>query len=56
MYEYLQNIPRVESKKETKIESGAWGYNWPTLSLGDISTGTWSSRLETGRKADDLAL
>jgi hypothetical protein len=29
----------------TKREPGAWGYNRATLSLGDINTGTWSSRL-----------
>jgi hypothetical protein len=34
----------------------AWGYNWADLSLGDINTGTWSSKLGVGRKADDLAL
>jgi hypothetical protein len=33
---------------------GAWGYNWDTLSLEDINTETWSSRLGFGRK--DLAL
>jgi hypothetical protein len=27
------------------MESIAWGYNWATLSLGDINTGTGSSRL-----------
>jgi hypothetical protein len=26
-------------------EKGAWGYNWTTLSLGVIITGTWSSRM-----------
>jgi hypothetical protein len=31
-------------------------YNCATLPLGDINTGTWSSRLGVGRKADDLAL
>jgi hypothetical protein len=38
------------------MEPGAWGYNWDTQSLEDINTGTWSSRLGVGRKADDLAL
>jgi hypothetical protein len=23
----------------------AWGYNWATMLLGEINTGTWSSRL-----------
>jgi hypothetical protein len=39
-----------------KRRPGAWGYNWATLSLWDINTGTWSSRLGVGRRADDLAL
>jgi hypothetical protein len=30
------------------MEPGAWGYNWATLSLGNINTGTWSSRLGGG--------
>jgi hypothetical protein len=38
------------------MEPGAWGYDWATQSLGDINTGTWSSRLGVGRKAGDLAL
>jgi hypothetical protein len=33
-----------------KRESGAWGYNWATLSLGDINTETCSSRLGVGHK------
>jgi SRSO17 transposase len=36
-----------------KREAGAWGYNWATLSLEDLNTETWSSRLGVGRKADD---
>jgi hypothetical protein len=32
------------------------GYTWATLSLLDINTETWSSRLGVGRKADDLVL
>jgi hypothetical protein len=41
----------------TKRESGAWGYNWTTLLLGDMNTETWSSRLGgVTRKADDLEL
>jgi hypothetical protein len=27
------------------MEPSAWGYNWATLFLGDINTGTWPSRL-----------
>jgi hypothetical protein len=32
------------------------GYNWATLSLGDINTEIWSSRLGVGSKADNLAM
>jgi hypothetical protein len=32
------------------------GYNWATLSLGDIHTEIWSSRLGIGLKAEGLAL
>jgi hypothetical protein len=39
-----------------KREPGAWGYNWATLSLGDINTETRSSRLGVGHKDDGLAL
>jgi hypothetical protein len=28
-----------------KKGTSAWGYNWVTLFLGDIYTGTWPSRL-----------
>jgi hypothetical protein len=38
------------------MEPGAWWYNRANLPLGDINTETWSSRLEVGHKADDLAL
>jgi hypothetical protein len=40
----------------TKREPYVWEYNWASLSLGDVNTGTWSSRLGVGYKADDLAL
>jgi hypothetical protein len=46
--------PRVVEGDEK--ERGAWGYDWATLSLGDIYTETWCSRLGVGRKVDDLAL
>jgi hypothetical protein len=39
-----------------KMEPDVWGYNWATLLLEDINTGSWSSRLGIERKADDLAL
>jgi hypothetical protein len=29
------------------MEPSAWGYNWATLLLGDISTETWSSGRES---------
>jgi hypothetical protein len=45
-----------ESYKATKRELDAWGYNWANLSLGDMNTGTWSTRLGVERKADDSAL
>jgi hypothetical protein len=32
-----------------KREPSAWGYNWATLFLGDINTGTWPSRLAESR-------
>jgi hypothetical protein len=34
-----------ESLKATKREPSARGYNWTTLFLEDINTGTWPSRL-----------
>jgi hypothetical protein len=33
----------------TKREPSAWGYNWATLLLGDLNTGTWPSRLGESR-------
>jgi hypothetical protein len=30
--------------------TGAWGYNWGTLSLGHINTGTWSLDLLCDKK------
>jgi hypothetical protein len=36
-----------------KRKTSVWVY-WATLSLGDINTETWSSRLGVGRKADGL--
>jgi hypothetical protein len=32
--------------KPSRRQPSAQGYNWATLSLGDINTGTWPSRLE----------
>jgi hypothetical protein len=42
--EYLHHTP-YESYEATKMEPSARGYNWVTLFLGDINTGTWPSRL-----------
>jgi hypothetical protein len=47
--------PRVEAGSNTSTvalrvvggdekEPNAWGYNWATLFLGDLNTGTWRSR------------
>jgi hypothetical protein len=33
-----------------KREPGAWGCNWATLSLEDINTEIWSSRLGLGAR------
>jgi hypothetical protein len=55
----LFRIPQpqpCESQKATKRELGAWGYNCPILSLGDIRKDIWSSRLGFVRNTDDLAL
>jgi hypothetical protein len=57
-------IPLVEAGSNTSTvavegdekEPGALGCDWATLSLGDLNTGTWSSRLRVARKAEDLAL
>jgi hypothetical protein len=38
------------------VEGYKKGYNLITLSLGDINTETWSSRLGVGRKADHFAV
>jgi hypothetical protein len=53
--EYLRSSPasRMGQRKGNTVPGGI---NWPTRSLGDIHTGTRSSRLGVGRKADDLAL
>jgi hypothetical protein len=40
----------------TEREPSAWECNWVVLSLVDTNTEARSSRLEVGRKADDLAL
>jgi hypothetical protein len=53
-------LPRVEANSNTSTvalrvvrgnEKGTqcWGYNWATVFLGDINTGTWPSWLEESR-------
>jgi hypothetical protein len=34
----------------TRVKPNAWGYNWVTLFLGEINTGTWPSRLGESQK------
>jgi hypothetical protein len=41
--EYLHRIPA--SRKRLQKGTKCPGYNWVTLFLGDINTGTWPSRL-----------
>jgi hypothetical protein len=46
----LQSVPRVQADLKTTValrvvggdekDPSAWGYNWATLFLGDINTGT----------------
>jgi hypothetical protein len=51
-----KNSPTVaHACRERRLKGvlGAWGYNWATHSPGDINMETWSSRLGTGRGADD---
>jgi hypothetical protein len=50
--QYSNKVPRVEAGQNTSTvdpaterEPSAQGYNWATLFLGDINTGTWPSRL-----------
>jgi hypothetical protein len=35
-----------------RVKPSAWGYNRATLFLGDINTGTWSSRLGESQIGD----
>jgi hypothetical protein len=53
--EYLHRSP-ASRRRRRKGNLGVWGYNWATLSLGDINTEPWPSGLGVGRKADDLVL
>jgi hypothetical protein len=39
-----------------KRKPGTWGYEWATMSLGEINIEIWPSRLGVGYKADDLTV
>jgi hypothetical protein len=54
--EYLHHSSPVSCARQQKGNMVAGGYNWATLSLGDINTGTLSSRLGFGHKADDCSV
>jgi hypothetical protein len=47
-FEYIHRSPasRMRRRKGNPVPEG---YNWATLFLGDINTGTWSSRLGESR-------
>jgi hypothetical protein len=40
--EASKNTSTAALLESAKRESGAWGYNWATLSVGDINTGRWT--------------
>jgi hypothetical protein len=48
--EYLHTVALRFVEGDEKV-TRRWEYNWATLSLGDITTGTWPSRLGVGLKA-----
>jgi hypothetical protein len=48
-FDYPNNVWYACRKRRLKWVSGAWGYNWATLPLGDINTEVWSSRVGVGR-------
>jgi hypothetical protein len=51
--EYLHRSPASRRRRKGNPVPG--GYNWATLSLGDINMGTWFSGLGVGRKGEDIA-
>jgi hypothetical protein len=53
MLRYFQ-LKHILRHVRRALFSGAWGYNWATLSLGNINTETRSSRMGVGCKAADL--
>jgi hypothetical protein len=52
----IKENSNVISYKAKEREPSAWGYNWATLSLGEMNTGTWPSKLGVGLETDELAL
>jgi hypothetical protein len=40
--QYLHRSPAIRKRRR---KGNTWGYNWATLFLGDINTGTLPSRL-----------
>jgi hypothetical protein len=43
--EKLIGFTDIQTEGLLRVKPSAWGYNRATLFLGDINTGTWSSRL-----------
>jgi hypothetical protein len=39
------NIIELEVKLQNTSKLNAWGYNWTTLFLRDVNTGTWTAKL-----------
>jgi hypothetical protein len=46
--EYLHRSP-ASRRRQRKEKPSAWGYNWASLFLWDINTGTWPFRLGKSR-------
>jgi hypothetical protein len=46
---YCNMTPESRNSGGKKREQSDWGYNWTTLFLGDINTGTWPARLGESR-------
>jgi hypothetical protein len=47
-FEYLHGSP-ASRRRRRKGDPNAWVFNWATLFLGDVNTGTWPSRLRESR-------
>jgi endonuclease/exonuclease/phosphatase (EEP) superfamily protein YafD len=39
------SVRELDLERLLRVKPNAWGYNRAILFLGDINTGTWSSRL-----------